>query len=96
MYYFTQSRKSTLNCTLLILLLYMFSSLFRDLWPPRWLSVNLPDNAGHAGCADLVSGSVRSPGEGNENPLQYSCLETPWTEENGGLQSIGLKESEAT
>ena len=30
-----------------------------------------------------------SPGEGNGNLLQYSCLETPWTEEPGGLQSIG-------
>ena len=24
-----------------------------------------------------VSGSGRSPGEGNGNPLQYSCLENP-------------------
>ena len=23
------------------------------------------------------------------NPLQYSCLENPWTEEPGGLQSMG-------
>ena len=29
----------------------------------------------------------RSPGEGNGNPLQYSCLKNP--EEPGGLQSIG-------
>ena len=29
----------------------------------------------------------RGPGEGNGNPLQYSCLEKPWTEEPGGLQS---------
>ena len=26
---------------------------------------------------------------GNDNPLQYSCLENPWTEEPGGLQSMG-------
>ena len=40
---------------------------------------------------DLVSipGSGRSPGEGNGNPLQYSCLGNPWTEEPGGLQSMG-------
>ena len=37
-----------------------------------------------------LPGSGRSPGEGNGNPLQYSCLEkTPWTEEPGGLQSMG-------
>ena len=31
-----------------------------------------PASAGDAG---LISGSGRSPGEGNGNPLQYSCLE---------------------
>ena len=29
-------------------------------------------------------------GEGNGTPLQYSCLEIPWTEEPGRLQSMGL------
>ena len=33
---------------------------------------NLPANAGDA-C--LIPGSRRSPGGGNGNPLQYSCLE---------------------
>ena len=33
----------------------------------------------NAGDADVSSipGSGRSPGEGNGNPLQYSCLENP-------------------
>ena len=31
----------------------------------------------------------RSLGEGNGNPLQYSCLENPMEEEPGGLQSMG-------
>ena len=31
----------------------------------------------------------RSPGEGHDNLLQYSCLENPWTEEPDGLWSIG-------
>ena len=33
----------------------------------------------NAGAADvvLIPGSGRSPGEGNGNPLQYSCLENP-------------------
>ena len=30
-------------------------------------------------------------GEGNGNPLQYSCLESPWTEDPGGLESMGLQ-----
>ena len=42
-----------------------------------------------AGDTDLIPGSERSPGEGNGNPLQYSCLENPWTEEPGRLQSMG-------
>ena len=36
-----------------------------------------------------IPGSGRSPGEGNGNPLQYSCPENPWKEEPGRLQSIG-------
>ena len=35
---------------------------------------NLLANAGDAG---LIPGSGRCPGEGNSNPLQYSCLENP-------------------
>ena len=39
-----------------------------------------------------VPGSGRSPGGGKGNLLQYSCLdEIPWTEEPGGLQSMGLQ-----
>ena len=33
---------------------------------------NQPDNAGDLGS---MPGWGRSPGEGNDNPLQYSCLE---------------------
>ena len=35
---------------------------------------NLPTNAGDWG---LIPGSERSPGEGNGNPIQYSCLGNP-------------------
>ena len=43
---------------------------------------------------NFTSGSGRPPGEGNGNPLQYSCLEIPWTEEPGrGLQSMGSQKS---
>ena len=31
----------------------------------------------HAGDLGLIPGLGRSPGEGNGNPLQYSCLENP-------------------
>ena len=36
---------------------------------------NLPDDAGDAGDSGLIPGLGRSPGEGNGNPLQHSCLE---------------------
>ena len=38
---------------------------------------NLPANSGHSGDASLIPGSGRSPGGGNGNPLQCSCLENP-------------------
>ena len=43
---------------------------------------------GSKGDLGLIPGSGRSPGEGNGNPLQYSCLEgySPW----------GHKESDTT
>ena len=38
---------------------------------------NPPANAGDVGS---IPGSGRLPGEGNGNPLQYSCLENPMDE----------------
>ena len=38
---------------------------------------NLSANAGATGDASSIPGSGRSLGEGNGNPLQYSCLENP-------------------
>ena len=46
-------------------------------------------NAGDIRDAGSIPGSGRSPGRGRGNPLQYSCLENPWTEGSGGLQSAG-------
>ena len=49
---------------------------------------NLPANEGDAG---LVPGSGRSPGRGNS---YHSCIHAwriPWTEDPGGLQSMGLQ-----
>ena len=36
---------------------------------------NPPANAGDGRDVGSIPGSGRSPGEGNGNPLQYSCLE---------------------
>ena len=35
------------------------------------------ESARNVGNPGLIPGSGRSPGEGNGNPLQYSCLENP-------------------
>ena len=44
-------------------------------FPGSSMIKNLPDNAGDSRHTDLIPGSGRSPGERNDNPLQYSCLE---------------------
>ena len=36
---------------------------------------NPPDNSGDAGDLGVIPGLERSLGDGNGNPLQYSCLE---------------------
>ena len=51
---------------------------------PRWLVLhNPPANVGDTG---LVPDLGRSPGEGNDNPLQYSCLGNPM--DRGAWQGI--------
>ena len=55
---------------------------------------NPPANAADA---DLIPGSGRSHGEGNDNPLQYSCLENPM--DRGAWRATVhrvIKESDAT
>ena len=44
-----------------------------------------------AGDASLIPGSGRHPGEGNGNPLQYSCLEKPMDRSLLGYSPWGLQ-----
>jgi len=44
---------------------------------PRWLSGKESIHQGDTGDMGLIPGSGRSPGGGNGNPLQYSCLGYP-------------------
>ena len=50
-------------------------------------------SAYNVGDLGSIPGSGRPPGEGNGNPLQYSCLENPMDspteKEPGRLQSMG-------
>ena len=41
----------------------------------RVILADSEESAGSAGSLGLISESGRSPGDGNGNPLQYSCLE---------------------
>ena len=50
--------------------------------------------AGDAGDPGSIPGSGRSPGEGNGNSLQYSCLGNPMDRGAWGLQSVGSDRTE--
>ena len=63
------------------------------------MSVGFPDGsevknpAANAGDLGSIPGSGRSPGEGNGNPLQYSCLENPMDEGAWGATVHGVTKS---
>ena len=54
---------------------------------------NLPANAGDTG---LIPGSGRSPGEGNGNPLQCSCLGNPMDKRVERAMVRGVTEESGT
>ena len=57
-----------------------------NIWASQMMLVvkNLPAKARDTG---LIPGSGRSPGEGNGNPLHYSCWTIPWT---GGAWCVAV------
>ena len=58
--------------SLIISYLYLCSG-----FPGGSMVKNPPANAGDTGDTGSIPGLGRSPGGGNGNPLQYSCLENP-------------------
>ena len=51
----------------------------------------------NSGDPDSITGLERSPGKGNDNPLQYSCLENPHGQRSlVGYSPWGCKESDTT
>ena len=55
---------------------------------------NPSDNEGDIKDNGSIPGSGRSPGVGNGNPLQYSCLENPM--DTGALAGFKVTESNMT
>ena len=52
---------------------------------------NLPAKARNSRDMGLIPDVGRFPGVGHDNPLQYSCLKIPLTEEPIRLLSMGLQ-----
>ena len=86
-------------CSSLGLFSYLTSSLNKRTFSvcyPTYYAVSRSDSKASAcneGDPGSIPGSGRSPGEGNGNPLQYSCLENSmdggawWTTVHGGKES---------
>ena len=79
-----------MNCPCGYSFVLFFYFLFFQYLPSTTLSSRLPsvvkNQLANAGDAGSVPGSGRSPGEGNGNPLQYSCLDNPL--DRGAWQAI--------
>ena len=60
------------------------------------LNLGIEESAQNVGDLGSIPESGRSHREGNGYPFRYSCLENSMTEEPGGLQSWGHKESNTT
>ena len=76
--------------------LYRYSPLEEVSFPAGSVVKNLPANEGDAGDMGLIPGSGRSPGVGNGNPLQYSCLEESMDRGARQVAVHGAVESDTT
>ena len=78
-----------------------YSQLFKWIFRPLlWSACSFPGGAvvknpfadsGDTRDAGSISGLGRSPGEGNDNPLQYCCLENSIDRGACGLESMRLQ-----
>ena len=65
-------------------------------WQAALAVKKLPTSAGDARDVGLIPGSGRSPGEGMAAHSSVPAWRLPWTEEPGGLKSMGSQESDTT
>ena len=68
-----------------------YGTLYQQGFPGGTSGKNPPANAGDIRDVGSIPGLGRSPGGGQGNPLQYSCLENPTDRGDWWLQSIGLQ-----
>ena len=64
-------------------------------FPGAMMVKNLPANVGDSRDVGSILGWGGSPGRGNGNPLQYSCLEDPMDREAWQATIHGVAESQA-
>ena len=83
-----------------LLLIFIFIDIYLSInrgFPGDPVVKNLPANAGDTGGMGSIPGSGRSSEEGNDNPLQYSCLENPMNSGAwGGYSPWSWKELDMT
>ena len=106
-YYLLITNQKNLAYTLHLHSLYLFLWVWKQLWAESGLHFSfeasteraslvaqkVKESACNAGDLDSITGLGRSPGEGNDNPLQlFFPGKIPWTEEPGwatvGLQRV--------
>ena len=64
--------------------------MYNNIWGLPHSSVS-KESVCSVGDLGLIPASRRSPGEGNGNHCNILAWRIPWTEEPGGLQSMGLQ-----
>ena len=70
---------------------YIQKSYFLSIYNGFPSSSDGEESAYNAGDLGSIPGSGRSPGEGNGNPLQYSCLGSPMDREVWQTTVLGLQ-----
>ena len=76
-----------METTNICILIIDFGIVFRA---PQVVKI-LPASAGDVRDVGSIPGLGKPLGGGHGSPLQFSCWRIPWTEEPGGLQSVGLQ-----
>ena len=91
LFFFLPERMLVISPSMKDVNLFLCQSILRDTVKTIGFPGGSEVKASASNAEDLgsIPGSGRSSGEGNGNPLQYSCLENPMDLEPGRLPSMG-------